>query len=85
MPPKKETLTVDALKQLWESEFLPSIRSEFKEIDHIKRELNSLTQKCNKIEKSQRFLATEYDNVKTSIQTTKKEVMETAKSLKEVL
>jgi hypothetical protein len=85
MPPKKETLTVDALKQLWESEFLPSIRSEFKkEIDHIKRELNSLTQKCNEIEKSQSFLATEYDNVKTSIQTTKKEVMETAKSLKEV-
>jgi septation ring formation regulator EzrA len=85
MPPKKETLTVDALKQLWESKFLPSIRSEFKkEIDHIKRELNSLTQKCNEIEKSQSFLPTEYDNVKTSIQTTKKEVMETAKSLKEV-
>jgi septal ring factor EnvC (AmiA/AmiB activator) len=29
-------------------------------------------------------LATEYDNVKPSIQTTKKEVMETTKSLKEV-
>ena len=29
-------------------------------------------------------MATEYDNVKASIQTTKKEVMETAKSLKEV-
>jgi hypothetical protein len=77
MPPKKETLTVDALKQLWESKFLPSIRSEFK------KEINHIKQKCNQIEKSQSF-STEYDNAKTSIQTTKKEVMEMAKSLNKI-
>ena len=70
MPPKlrnqdSESLTIASIRTLWEKEFLPSIREEIKaEIDGMKREITSLTVKCNDIENSQTFLSSEYDSLK---------------------
>ena len=88
MPPKlrnqdSESLTIASIRTLWEKEFLPSIREEIKaEIDGMKREITSLTVKCNDIENSQTFLSSEYDSLKGSLQETKKDISEVSKTLK---
>ena len=88
MPPKLrnqdcENLTITSIRTLWEKEFLPSIREEIKaEIDGTKREITSLTAKCNHIKNSQKFLSSEYDSFKGSLQETKKDISEVSKTLK---
>lgn len=89
MPPKlrnqidSESLTIASIRALWENEFLPSIRNEIKaEIDDMKRKITSLTAKCNDIENSQKFLSSEYDGYKDSLQGTKKDISEVSKTLK---
>ena len=83
MPPKSkaEALTVASLKQIWESELLPSIRKEFKtDFDNIKDEIKVLNDKCVKIEGSQGY----FDNFKESLQTTKKHVAEASRKIKKL-
>jgi peptidoglycan hydrolase CwlO-like protein len=77
------SLTIASIRTLWEKGFLPSIREEIKaEIDGMKREITSLTAKCNDIENSQKFLSSEYDSLKGSLQETKKGISEVSKTLK---
>lgn len=88
MPPKlrnhdSERLTIASIRALWEQEFLPSIREEIKaKIDVMKREIESLTAKSNDIENSKKFLPSEYDSLKDSLQGTKKDISEVQKTLK---
>ena len=49
MPPKQkvESLTVESLKNIWESDLLPNIKKEFKiEFDNVKGEIKVLNIKC---------------------------------------
>ncbi len=83
MPPKSkaEALTVASLKQIWESELLPSIKKEFKtDFDNIKDEIKVLNDKCVKIEGSQGY----FDNFKESLQTNKKHVAEASRKIKKL-
>ena len=78
-----ESLTIASIRALWEQEFLPGIREETKpEIDVMKREIKSLAAKCNDIESSQKFLSSEYDSLRDSIQGTKKDISEISETLK---
>ena len=85
MPPKQkvESLTIESLKNIWESELLLSIKKEFKiEFDNIKSEIKALNIKCAEIERSQNYLSKDYDNFKESLQTVKKHVSETSQKIK---
>jgi predicted RNase H-like nuclease (RuvC/YqgF family) len=48
----------------------------------MKREITSLTEKCNDIENSQKFLSNENDSLKSSLQETKKGISEVSTTLK---
>ena len=57
-------LTIEAFKELWTNELLPSIRKEIcSELADVKRDLAKLSTKCNEIEQSQNFLSDQYDTI----------------------
>ena len=54
----EKELTIDLLKEIWASEFLPSIKNEIRaeiksEIDRLQTEVKSLSDKFDKLESSQ--------------------------------
>ena len=63
------SLTLESLREVWNKEFLPNIRSE------IRKELDSLNSQLrfNELEKSQNFISTKYDTVMEAIQALKKQ------------
>ena len=67
-------LTVEAMKELWRKEFLPSIRREMKaEIDSIKTDIKKIEARFDKIEESQAFLSDKYDGIIETLQSSKKQ------------
>jgi len=59
---EKEPFTLKQLREVWKSEFLPSIRREIKsEIDTIKAAIDVLTKRCDEIESSQQLVSEKYD------------------------
>ena len=87
MPPKAkvEYLTIDTLKLIWENDFLPSIKNEFQsQLESVRGEIKTLSKKCIDIEKSQNFMSREFENLKESLQTTKKHVTEAVQSIKKL-
>ena len=54
------------------------------DFDNIKDEIKALNDKCAKIEQSQGYLLTDFDNFKESLQTTKKHVAEASQKIKKL-
>ena len=70
----KGGLTVEAMKELWKKEFLPSIRREMKaEIDSVKTDIKKIEARFDKIEESQAFLSDKYDGIIETLQSSKKQ------------
>ena len=63
-------LTIEAFKELWTKELLPSIKKEIcSELADVKRDLAKLSSKCDEIEQSQNFLSDQYDTILQTLQT----------------
>lgn len=71
---KQDYLTAEDIKTIWTKEFLPSIRREFKlEMESVNVHIKELTDKCQEIEQSQKFLSTKYDKILETLQESKKQ------------
>lgn len=67
------SLTLKSLKETWSNEFLPNIRKEIrKELDPLKASIHDLNKRFDEIEKSQKFLSSQYDTVLSAVQNLKK-------------
>ena len=67
--------TKESFLQLWKDELLPSIHKKIQEeLKPILKDINDVKGKCDEIEKSQKFLADQYDSIMTLLQTTKKQI-----------
>lgn len=78
-------VTVESLTELWENTFLPNIRKELKsEIAELKLEIKNLNAKCSEIEKSQKFLSNEFDNLLQSLRSTKREIIDISTKVKDL-
>ncbi len=76
----EKSLTIEAIIELWENRFLPSIRNEIKEeLSELRSEVNVLTAKCKDIETSQQFLSNEFDNFKKIMNDNKKQTADLLK------
>jgi uncharacterized coiled-coil DUF342 family protein len=74
--------TIEAIIELWENRFLPSIRNEIKaELSELRSEVNVLTAKCKDIETSQQFLSNEFDNFKKIMHDNKKQTADLSKKV----
>ena len=79
----EKSLTIEAIIELWENRFLPSIRNEIKEeLSELRSEVNVLTAKCKDIETSQQFLSNEFDNFKKIMHDNKKQAADLSKKVK---
>ena len=68
-------LSAKELRRIWNDEFLPSIRREIKtEILELKSSIKALTERCNKLEKSQDFVSKKYDTAIAALQGVKSEI-----------
>ena len=68
-------LTVEELRTLWKTEFLPSIRKEINmELAKIKDSIKSLNDRFQQIEQSQSFLSEKYDAVVELVRTKKSQM-----------
>lgn len=75
----EKELTIDSLKEIWASEFLPSIKNEIRaeiksEIDRLQTEVKSLSDKFDKLESSQSSISKKYDDLLASLQETKRQL-----------
>ena len=78
----EKSLTIEAIIELWENRFLPSIRNEIKaELSELRSEVNVLTAKCKDIETSQQFLSNEFDNFKKIMHDNKKQTADLSKKV----
>ncbi|CAB4017502.1 Hypothetical predicted protein [Paramuricea clavata] len=67
--------TKESFLQLWKDELLPSIHKKIQEeLKPILKDINDVKGKCDEIEKSQKFLADQYDSIMILLQTTKKQI-----------
>ena len=79
-PSKEDSkpLTVALFKNMWEKELLPSIKQEV--LKELKAEFHTLKSniidRCNQIEKSQKFVSQKFDESTKTIQETKKQILE---------
>ena len=78
-----DALTKADLMELWQKQFLPSIRKEIqtecKEImnnirEQIMKSVREVKDKCQQIERSQEFLSTKYEQMMDTTQATKKQI-----------
>ena len=68
------SLTLESLREVWNNEFLPSIRSEIRrEFNSLNANVRDLNQRFDGLEKSQNFISTKYDTVMEAIQALKKQ------------
>lgn len=79
MASSSEPLTVDNIRQIWKTEFLPNtkreIRNELKtQIEKINCLINDVSERLDAIESSQQLIRGKYDSVLKSIQWTKKQI-----------
>ncbi len=78
----EKSLTIEAIIELWENRFLPSISNEIKEeLSELRSEVNVLTAKCKDIETSQQFLSNEFDNFKKIMHDNKKQAADLSKKV----
>ena len=78
-------LTIEAFKELWTNELLPSIRKEIcSELADVKRDLAKLSTKCNEIEQSQNFLSDQYDTILQNLQATNLSIQNTEKDIQQL-
>ena len=75
-------LTVEAFKELWTNELLPSIKKEIcSELADVKRDLIKLSSKCDEIEQSQNFLSDQYDTILQTLQTSNLSIQSAEKDI----
>lgn len=80
---KGNCFTIEEFKQMWEKEFLPSIRKEFKiELEKTNRSITALTDRCSSIEESQKFISAKYDETLTVLQDVKKQIKSLEKKIR---
>ena len=73
--PDKQSLTAESFRKLWENELLPSIKSEIQiQLKELKAELEDLKARCVKIEQSQDFLSSKYDQFTEALKNTKRQI-----------
>lgn len=81
-----EQLTVKHLRELWEEEFLPAIKSE---IEAVKVQLQSqiaiVSERLQNIEQKQSSLSSKYDNLLVATQGANQKIQELEKSRKDLL
>ena len=79
MASSSEPLTVDNIRKIWKTEFLPNIKKEIRnelntEIDKINCSITNLSKRLDSIEWSQQMISDKYDSVLNSMQSTKKQI-----------
>ena len=79
MTSSSEPLTVDNIRKIWKTEFLPNIKKEIRnelktEIDKINCSITNLSKRLDSIESSQQMISDKYDSILNSMQSTKKQI-----------
>ena len=79
MASSSELLTVDNIRKIWKTEFLPNIKKEIRnelktEIEKVNCLITNLSKRLNSIESSQQLISDKYDSVLKSMQWTKKQI-----------
>ena len=74
-----EPLTVDKIRKIWKTEFLPNIKKEIRnelktEIEKVNCLITNLSKRLDLIESSQQLISDKYDSVLKSMQWTKKQI-----------
>lgn len=84
MPKSDEKpLTEDAILDLWNKKFLPSIRDEIsKQLSAVREDVKRIEERCLHIEKSQQFLADKYESLSESLRTNKKLIEATSNNVR---
>ena len=80
MASSSEPLTVDNIRKIWKTEFLPNIKKEIR--NELKTEIekvnclitNQVSKRLDAIESSQQLISDKYDSVLKSMQLTKKQI-----------
>ena len=79
MASSSELLTVDNIRKIWKTEFLPNIKKEITnelktENEKVNCLITNLSKRLDLIESSQQLISDEYDSVLKSMQWTKKQI-----------
>ena len=79
MASSSELLTVDNIRKIWKTEFLPNIKKEIRnelktEIEKVNCLITNLSKRLDLIESSQQLISDKYDSVLKSMQWTKKQI-----------
>ena len=79
MASSSELLTVDNIRKIWKTEFLPNIKKEIRnelktEIEKVNCLITNLSKRLNSSESSQQLISDKYDSVLKSMQWTKKQI-----------
>ena len=79
MASSSEPLTVDNIRKIWKTEFLPNIKKEIRnelktEIEKVNCLITNLSKRLNSSESSQQLISDKYDSVLKSMQSTKKQI-----------
>ena len=74
-----EPLTVDKIRKIWKTEFLPNIKKEIRnelktEIEKINCLITNLSKRLDSIESSQQLISDKYDSILKSMQSIKKQI-----------
>ena len=74
-----EPLTVNNIRKIWKTEFLPNIKKEIRnelktEIEKVICLITNLSKRLDLIESSQQLISDKYDSVLKSMQWTKKQI-----------
>ena len=74
-----EPLTVDKIRKIWKTEFLPNIKKEIRnelktEIEQITCLITNLSKRLDSIESSQQLISDKYDSILKSMQSIKKQI-----------
>ena len=79
MASSSEPFTVDNIRKIWKTEFLPNIKKEIRnelktEIEKVNCLITNLSKRLDLIESSQQLISDKYDSVLKSMQSTKKQI-----------
>ena len=79
MVSSSELLTVDNIRKIWKTEFLPNIKKEIRnelktENEKVNCLITNLSKRLDLIESSQQMISDKYDSVLKSMEWTKKQI-----------
>ena len=79
MASSSKPFTVDNIRKIWKTEFLPNIKKEIRnelktEIEKVNCLITNLSKRLDLIESSQQLISDKYDSVLKSMQSTKKQI-----------